>query len=87
MSEQTKEGIYVYQPDPPRKDGRMYALGGMPLGATCKGLTKDEAEIFAEALNDICWMRADCVACGHVSRFQNSHCSQCGTKAAPSWVE
>ena len=86
------EGIYVYQPFGPsdpekRKTKRYYGLGGLPLGARCDGLTKDEAEVFAETLNEICWMSIQCVYCGHRHRFATSDCAQCGKKTAPPWVE
>lgn len=86
MTEQAKEGIYVYQPKPPQDDGRMFALGGLPFGASFTGLTKDEAEIFAEHLNDICWMTDRCHACGHRFAMDSSACPQCGKVAAAPWV-
>lgn len=86
MSETAPEGIYVYQPKPPQSDGRIYALGGLPFGARCDGLTKDEAEVFADALNEICWMTDQCHKCGHRFRFESSDCPQCGTDAAAPWV-
>jgi hypothetical protein len=43
MSERAPDGLYVYQPKPPQPDGRIYAIGGLPLGARCDGLTREEA--------------------------------------------
>lgn len=51
MTETAKPGYYVYQPNPPQKDGRMYAVGGLPIGTSCKGLTRDEAEAIVSALS------------------------------------
>ncbi len=92
MSETAPKGIYVYQPygavsHPDRaKTGRLYGLGGLPAGVECKGLTKDEAEAFADAMNDICWMMEDCPACGHhLSSGWASACPQCGADAPPPW--
>jgi hypothetical protein len=42
MSDREPDGPYVYQPDPPREDGRCYAVGGI-YPAVCKQLTKQEA--------------------------------------------
>lgn len=56
MSEIAPDGVYVYQPKPPQADGRIYALGGLPFGARCDGLTREEADAFAQALNDIMWV-------------------------------
>jgi hypothetical protein len=55
MSEQAKDGIYVYQPfgvqHPDKwKSGRIYGIGGLPMEATCHGLTKQEAEAVRDAL-------------------------------------
>ena len=82
MSKTAPDGIYVYQPHSPqkRKDGRLWQIGGLP-----DGLTKDEAEAVAEAINDICWMMSDCPACGHHLRFASDFCPQCSTKAPPPW--
>ena len=86
MSQTEKPGIYVYQPLPPREDGRMYALGGLPYGVRFDGLTRDEADVFAEALNEIGWLTDQCDACGHVFRFESDGCPQCGARAAAPWV-
>jgi hypothetical protein len=51
VSETAPEGYYVYQPDPPRPDGRIYAIGGLPYEAICKRLTREEAEVCVAALN------------------------------------
>jgi len=56
MSDQPKGGIYVYQPfgmqDRARWEaGRVYGIGGLPIEATCQGLTKAEAEAVRDALN------------------------------------
>jgi len=85
MSETAPKGVYVYQPDPPRKDGRMFGLGGLPFGTMSKGLTREEADAFADALNDICWMTERCASCGHRFAFESSDCPQCDEKAAPPW--
>lgn len=55
MSEQSRAGIYVYQPfgiqHPDKwKSGRIYGIGGLPMEATCHGLTKQEAEAVLDAL-------------------------------------
>lgn len=56
MSQQAKAGIYVYQPygvqdGKERWDsGRIYGVGGLPIEATCKGFTKQEAEAIVAAL-------------------------------------
>jgi len=91
MSNQEREGIYVYQPfgtvtDPARAmTGRLYGLGGLPFGVHCNGLTKDEADAFADALNSICWMMTDCPACGNHLRFESNACPNCRTPAPPPW--
>lgn len=87
MSEQAPKGIYVYQPDPPRKDGRMFGLGGLPLTCNVKGLTRDEAEAFADALNGITWMSDRCASCGHRFAFDSDSCPQCDEPVAPPWQE
>lgn len=56
MSEAEPRGAYVYQPDPPRADGRMYGVGGVDIYATLKGLTKTEATACAAAINLLSWM-------------------------------
>lgn len=58
MSEQAKDGIYVYQPfgvqHPDKwKSGRIYGIGGLPMEATCHGLTKAEAEAVVAALTRV----------------------------------
>jgi len=61
MSEKATKGYYVYQPfgsfdNPDRaKSGRLYGVGGLPYEATCHGLTKEEAQAIAAALN---WLDA-----------------------------
>jgi rubredoxin len=87
MSETAPKGIYVYQPDPPRKDGRMFGLGGLPLTANLKGLTRDEAAAFADALNEITWIADRCTTCGHVFALASSACPQCSAPASAPWVE
>lgn len=58
MSEREPTGFYVYQPfgtvtHPDRaKTGRLFAVSGFPDPIVrCDGLTKDEAEVIADALN------------------------------------
>ena len=81
MSEKAPDvDAYVYQPDAPKKNGRMFALGGIP-----SRLTKDEAEAIVDAVNEICWMSTACHACNHVGRFASDHCAACGVKRAAPW--
>jgi hypothetical protein len=93
MSETAPKGIYVYQPygsatHPDRaRTGRLFGLGGLPFDVECKGLTREEADAFAEALNEICWMADRCSACGHRFRFSSTYCPQCGDNAVPPWEE
>lgn len=87
MSETAPKGHYVYQPDPPRKDGRMYGVGGLPMSSDLRGLTKDEAEVIADALNDICWLSERCASCGHRFAFASDSCPQCGEQACAPWQE
>jgi hypothetical protein len=92
MSEQEREGIYVYQPygtaayQSPLGPDRLWGLGGLPAGVECKGLTEEEAHAFADALNDITWMTDECARCGHRLRFMSDGCPQCSAKADPPWV-
>jgi len=81
MSEQVPDvNSYVYQPDPPRKDGRMYAIGGLPTR-----LTKDEAEAIVEAINEMAWLGNDCPYCGHVAHLASTGCPQCGKDTPAPW--
>ena len=56
MSEQSKDGLYVFQPFGMQdgkerwEAGRIYAISGLPMLATIKGLTKPEAEAVLAAL-------------------------------------
>lgn len=52
MSEQEPTNFYVYQPDPPKTNGRMYGVGGPSwfLGHI-SNLTVEEAQRVAKALN------------------------------------
>lgn len=54
MSEQEPQGAYIYQPFGMQdkthwKSGRIYGLGGLPMGTAIKGLTKPEAESMLSA--------------------------------------
>jgi hypothetical protein len=49
MSEHEPKGIYIYQPfgiqnKPQWESGRIYGVGGLPMGTIIEGLTKPEAE-------------------------------------------
>lgn len=53
MTATAPDGFYVYQPDPPRPDGRIYAVSGFDsFDVICKRLTKEEATVIANALNE-----------------------------------
>ena len=82
MSETAPRGVYVYQPHSPqkRKDGRLWHVGGLP-----DGLTKEEAEAVADAINSICWLMAMCHRCGHTLRFEATACPRCGAAAEAPW--
>lgn len=81
MSERAPKGVYVYQPHPAsRKDGKLWHIGGLP-----DGLTKEEAEAVADAINGIGWLMERCVTCGHRLAFPSDHCPLCGAPAPPSW--
>lgn len=59
MSQQAKDGIYIYQPygmqDGKERwdEGRIYAISGLSMLATIKGLTKPEADAVLAALQSI----------------------------------
>lgn len=81
MSEQAPDrNAYVYQPDPPSKGERIYAIGGIP-----PRLTKDEAEAIVDAINEITWMADECAYCGHRARFASSACPQCSRDTPAPW--
>lgn len=81
MSEKTPDvDAYVYQPDPPKKHGRIYAIGGIP-----SRLTQDEAEAIVDAINEIGWIGTHCHACKHVSNLGSDHCPKCSAKRAAPW--
>jgi hypothetical protein len=55
MSEQEREGIYIYQPYGSQDreswaSGRIYGIGGLPIRTRVDGLTKEEAEAVLIAL-------------------------------------
>lgn len=93
MSETAPKGIYVYQPFGPvshpdrAKSGRLFGLGGLPFGVSMDGLTREEADAFADALNEITWITERCAECGHRFAFASDSCPQCGAPAAPPWQE
>lgn len=83
MSNQIPKQVYVYQPHPVgRKDGRLWAVGGLPLG-----MTKDEAEAVVDAINEIAWLMDRCHACGHRLSFASTGCPQCGADSIAPWFE
>jgi hypothetical protein len=65
MSEQAKEGLYIYQPFGQQdgqkwKEGRIYGIGGLPIHARVDGLTKQEAESILSALKGL-WTQSEAI--------------------------
>lgn len=83
MSEQQPKQAYVYQPHPvSRKDGRLWAVGGLP-----DAMTREDAEAVVEAINEITWLMERCSVCGHRLRYASTACPQCGADAVAPWFE
>ena len=81
MSDQVPKQCYVYQPHAvSRKDGRLWAVGGLPTA-----MPREWAEAVVEAINDIAWLMERCHACGHRLAFASMDCPQCGADSIAPW--
>lgn len=83
MSDQQPKKCYVYQPHPvSRKDGLLWAVGGLPIA-----MSKEDAEVVVDAINEISWLMERCHACGHRLALASTGCPQCGAESIAPWFE